>query len=112
MKKTQATILNAIPENMNLETYFDSLTIFEKRELINELEVCKSHFTKNLKPKMYLAIFSYICSFLCYFGIREVWFIYYLIGINLPLSIFLFLDIKDASFYDKAIKKLERRLAE
>jgi hypothetical protein len=111
MKKTQATILNAIPANLNLETYFDSLTIFEKRELINELEVCKSHFTKNLKPKMYLAIFSYVCSFLCYFGIREEWFIFYLMVINLPLSIFLFLDIKDASFYDKVIKKLESRLA-
>ncbi len=109
--KTKAEILNAIPSGMDLETYFDSLTIFEKRELINELEICKGHFTKNLKPKMYLAIFSYICSFLCYFGIREEWFIYYLMGINLPLSIFLFLDIKDASFYDKVIKKLESRLS-
>jgi hypothetical protein len=110
MKKTQATILNAIPANMNLETYFDSLTIFEKRELINELEVCKSHFTKYLKPKIYLALFSYVCSFLCYFGIREEWFIYYLISINVPLSIFLFLNIKNVSLYDKVIKKLERRL--
>ena len=110
MKKTQATILNAIPANMNLETYFDSLTIFEKRELINELEVCKSHFTKYLKPKIYLALFSYVCSFLCYFGIREEWFISYLISINVPLSIFLFLNIKNVSLYDKVIKKLERRL--
>jgi hypothetical protein len=61
---------------------------------------------------MYLAIFSYTCSFLCFFGIKEEWFIYYLIGINLPLSIFLFLDFKDASLYDKVIRKLERRLAE
>ena len=111
MKKTNAEILNTIPTGMNLETYFASLNIFEKRELIYELEVCKSNFTKNLKPKMYLAIFSYICSFLCYFGIGEEWFIYYLIGINLPLSFFLFLDIKDASFYDKVIKKLESRLS-
>ena len=110
--KTKADILNAIPSEMDLETYFDSLTIFEKRELINELEVCKSHFKKNFKPKMYLAAFSYTCSFLCYFGIKEEWFIYYLIGINLPLSIFFFLDIKDASLYDKVIRKLERRLAE
>jgi hypothetical protein len=110
--KTKADILNAIPSEMDLETYFDSLTIFEKRELINELEVCKSHFTKNFKPKMYLAIFSYTCSFLCFFGIKEEWFIYYLIAINLPLSIFLFLDFKDTSLYDKVIRKLERRLAE
>jgi len=110
MKKTTAELLNAIPDGMDLGTYFDSLDIFDKRELINELEVCKSHFTEYLKPIIYLALFSYGCSFLCYFGIREEWFIYYLIGINVPLSIFLFLNIKDASFYDKVIKNLERRL--
>ena len=111
MKKTNAEILNAIPSGMNLETYFDSLDIFDERELINELEVCKGHFAKNLKPKIYLALFSYACSFLCYFGIREEWFIYYLIGINMPLSILLLWDIKDALFYMKVIKILERRLS-
>jgi hypothetical protein len=29
--KTKADILNAIPVGMNLETYFNSLNIFEKR---------------------------------------------------------------------------------
>jgi hypothetical protein len=110
--KTKADLLNAIPFGMDLETYFDSLDVFEKRELINELEVCKSHFTKYLQPKLYFALFSYTCSFLCYFGIQEAWFICYLIGINLLISIFLFLDIKDASIYEKAIKKLERRLSQ
>ena len=109
--KTKADILNAIPAGMDLETYFDSLDIFDKRKLINELEVCKSHFTKYLKPKIYSILFSYATSFICYFGIREEWFIYYLIGMNLLLSIFLFLDIKDASIYEKAIKKLEIRLS-
>ena len=97
MKKAEAEILNAIPIGVDLETYFNSLNIFEKRELITELEVCKS---------------SYLCSFLCYFGIKEAWFIYYLIGINLPLSIFLLLDVKDKSYYGKVIKKLERRLSQ
>ena len=109
--KTKADILNAIPSGMDLETYFDSLDIFDKRELINELEVCKSHFTKYLKPKIYSILFSYATSFICYFGIREEWFIYYLIGMNLLLSIFLLLDIKDVSFYEKVIEKLERRLS-
>jgi hypothetical protein len=109
--KTNAEILNAIPSEMDLKTYFDSLTIFEKRELINELEVCKGHFSKNMKLKIGLALFSYVCSFLCYFGIREDWFIYYLIGINIPLSIFLFKGIQETLFYEKAISKLERRLS-
>ncbi len=108
--KTKAEILNAIPLEMDLETYFDSLTIFDKRSLINELEVCKAHFSKNYRLKIRLAIFSYLCSFLCYLGVREDWFIYYLIGINLPLSIFVFLVIRDVSFYDKIIGNLEKRL--
>ena len=52
MKKTTAELLNAIPDGMDLGTYFDSLDIFDKRELLNELEVCKSHFTKYLKPNI------------------------------------------------------------
>ena len=109
--KTQAVILNAIPSGMYLETYFDSLNIFQKRELINELEVCKGHFAKNIKVKVMLVLFSYTCSFLCYFGIKEDWFIYYLFCLNVPLSIFLFLNIKEFTVYDKVIKKLERRLS-
>lgn len=109
--KTNADILNAIPLEMDLETYFDSLTIFEKRELINELEVCKGHFSKDNRLKIRLAIFSYVCSFLCYFGVREDWFIYYLIGINLPLSVFLIMGIQNTKKYEKAIRKLELRLS-
>ena len=109
--KTKADILNAIPSGMDLETYFDSLTVFQKRELINELEVSKSHFANNIKPKAILVLFSYACSFLCYFGIKENWFAFYLICLNVPLSIFFFLDIKEYSVYDKAVKKLEIRLS-
>lgn len=109
--KTNAEILNAIPSEMDLETYFNSLTIFEKRELINELEVCKGHFSKENSLKMRLAIFSYVCSFLCYFGVREDWFIYYLIGINVPLSIFLIMGIQNTKKYEKVIEKLKRSLA-
>ena len=105
--KTKADILNAIPVGMTLETYFNSLNIFEKRELIDELEVCKSHFTKQFKQKVYLSLISYTCSFVCFFGIGEALFLCYLVLINIPLSIFLFLDFKDASLYDKAIKKLD-----
>ncbi len=104
--KTKADILNAIPAEMNLETYFETLNIFEKRELIDELEVCKSHCTKHFKQKVHFALISYTISFVCYFGIGEAWFLYYLVGINIPLSIFLFLDFKDGALYDKAIKKL------
>jgi hypothetical protein len=108
--KTNADILNSIPSEMDLITYFDSLSIFEKRELINELKVCNSFFNKNMRLKTRLVLFSYGCSFFCYFRISENWIMYYLIGINVPLSLFLFRGIQEALFYEKAIRKLERRL--
>jgi hypothetical protein len=112
MKKTTAELLNAIPDGIDLGTYFDSLDIFDKRELINELEVSKSFFTKNYKRNTFLVFVSYLISFSCYFGIKETWFIYYLICVNIPLTIFLFLSIKNSLEYLRAIKKLERKLSQ
>jgi len=37
-----------------------------------------------------------------------MWFVYYLILINLPLSIILFLNIKSYNLYNKAIIELEK----
>ena len=110
MKKTQATILNAIPSNMDLETYFESLDVFDKRALLDELEICKGHFTKNLKRNTVMVLISDLTSFLCYFGIREEWFIYYLFCINIPMSIFLFLTYRSASIYYLAIEKLKKSI--
>lgn len=52
MSSTKADILNAIPSGMDLETYFDSLYIFDKRELINELVNQKSFFLLTIQVKM------------------------------------------------------------
>jgi hypothetical protein len=105
-----AEIINAIPQNMSLETYFDSLNVFEKRELIDELEEAKNNYSKNLKRNSALACFSYLVSFGCYFGVQETWFIYYLICLNIPLSFFLFLSYKSSYSYSKSIRVLEKRL--
>lgn len=108
MKK--AEILNAIPFGIDLETYFESLDIFDKRQLINELEVAKNNCAKNIKRNILLACFSYLVSFSCYFGIQEVWFFFYLICINIPLSIFLLLAINNSQCYLRAIRILEKKL--
>ena len=105
-----AEIINAIPENMSLETYFDSLDIFEKRQILNELEKSKEIFSKSLNRNTKLACFSYLVSFGCYFGIQETWFIFYLVCLNIPLSFVLFLNFKSSYTYLKAIRILEKRL--
>jgi hypothetical protein len=103
-----AEIINNIPKNMGLKEYFSSLNIFDKMALINELEFSKSIYSKNLNRNLSLASFSYLISFLCFWGIAEMWFVYYLILINLPLSIILFLNIKSYNLYNKAIIELEK----
>jgi hypothetical protein len=102
-----AEIINNIPKNMGLNEYFLSLNIFDKRKLINELEFSKSIYSKNLNRNLSLASFSYLISFLCFWGIAEAWFAFYLILINLPLSVILFVHFKNYNMYNKKVLELE-----
>ncbi len=112
MKNKQARVLNAIPENMTLTEYFDSLDVFEKRELIDELKYMVDVYSKNFTRNIILAGLSWLCSFLCYFGVQETWFIYYLILINVPLTIFLWLNIRNYTNYSGVARHLEKRMRE
>ena len=112
MEKKQARVLNSIPHDMTLEEYFDSLDIFDKRELIEELKQAGSAYSKYATKQISLALFSWVCSFLCYFGVRETWFIYYLIIINIPLSIFLFLNVRNYTKYNGLARHFEKRMSE
>ena len=112
MKNKQAQVLNAIPENMTLTEYFDSLDVFEKRELIDELKYMGEVYSKNFTRNIILAGVSWLCSFLCYFGVQETWFIYYLILINVPLTIFLWLNIRNYTNYNGVARHLEKRMRE
>jgi hypothetical protein len=47
MIKSEASLLNAIPTGVDLTDYFNTLTVFEKRELIQELEFCREIQFKN-----------------------------------------------------------------
>jgi hypothetical protein len=110
--KNQARVLNSIPENMTLKEYFDSLDVFDKRELIDELKQAGSAHSKRMTGQIGLAVFSWICSFLCYFGVQETWFIYYLILINVPLTIFLWLNIRNYTSYNGLARYFEKRMSE
>jgi hypothetical protein len=110
--KKEANIINSIKPEVSLDEHFDSLDIFKKREMINEFKQSKEYFSKNMGRNIFFAAFSYICSALCYFGVQETWFIYYLMLINVPLSIFLYLNLRDFTRYAKLAEKYEKRLSE
>jgi len=112
MEKKEARVLNSIPGGKTLEEYFDSLDIFEKRELIEELKQAGEAHSKNTTRKIVMALFSWLCSFLCYFGIQETWAIYYFIAINIPLTVILLLQIRSFSNYNGVARYFEKKISE
>ncbi|MBM3185137.1 MAG: hypothetical protein FJZ67_02455 [Bacteroidetes bacterium] len=111
MIKTEATLLNAIPTDIHLTDYFDSLTLFEKRELIQELEFCKELQFKTVRRNFNLVLFSHVVSLVCYLGVQQEWFFYCLLCIHVPMDILLFLKINSNRTYQLAIEFLEKRMA-
>ena len=110
--KKEANVINSIKPGVSLDEHFDSLDIFKKREMIDELKQSGEYFGKNMRRNIFFAVLSYICSAICYFGIQETWFIYYLLAGNVPVSIFLYLNIRDFTRYAKLAERYEKRLAE
>jgi len=110
--KKEATVLNSIKPGVSLDEHFDSLDIFDKREMIDEFKQSKGFFSKNMRRNIYLVAFSYICSAFCYFGVQETWFIYCLIAINVALSMLLYSQLRDFTRYAIMVERYEKRLAE
>ncbi len=59
------SILLKKPKNLSLVEYFDTLTVFDKRELINDLIAFKSISDKSLRYFNYLLAFSVLSSVIC-----------------------------------------------
>ena len=110
--KKEANVINSIKKGVSFDEHFDSLNIFEKREMIDELKQSKEYFRKNMVRNIFFALFSYICSTLSYFAVQETWFIYYLIAINVPLSIFLYIHLNNFATYAKLVERYEKKIAE
>ena len=58
-------MLSQKPENLSLIEYFNTLNVFDKRELINDLRVFKSISDKSLRYFKYLLAFSVLSSVIC-----------------------------------------------
>jgi hypothetical protein len=110
MEKNTAEVLNGIPVGMELNDYFNTLDIFQKRELINEIKEIAAFWVSKFKKMFPLAILSYVVSFLCYFGTDQSWAGWYLFAINVPLTVILVLHYIKAYKYTIAAKILEHKL--
>ena len=110
MEKNTAQVLNNIPQGVELKEYFNSLDAFEKRELIDEIKEIASSWVAKSKRMLPLAILSFVCSFVCYFGTTQSWAGLYLLSINVPLAFILFLHYRKAYKYSIAAKILEKEL--
>jgi hypothetical protein len=58
-------MLSQKPENLSLIEYFNTLNVFDKRELINDLRAFKSISDKSLRYFNYLLAFSVLSSVIC-----------------------------------------------
>jgi hypothetical protein len=59
------TLISKKPDNLSLVEYFQTLDVFDKRELINDLRVFKSISDKSLRYFNYLLAFSVLSSVIC-----------------------------------------------
>lgn len=59
------TILSNKPVNLSLIEYFKTLDVFDKRNLINELELFNSYNHSLIKKNLYFFIIWNILSFFC-----------------------------------------------
>lgn len=59
------TIISKKPDNLSLVEYFQTLDVFDKRELINDLRAFKSISDKSLRYFNYLLAFSVLSTVIC-----------------------------------------------
>jgi len=59
------TIISKKPDNLSLVEYFQTLDVFDKRELIIDLRAFKSISDKSLRYFKYLLAFSVLSSVIC-----------------------------------------------
>ena len=53
--KKEANVINSIKPGVSLDEHFDSLDIFKKREMIDELKQSGEYFGKNMRRNIFFA---------------------------------------------------------
>jgi hypothetical protein len=104
--KKRADVINAIPPDKDLLSYFLSLSNPEREMLIEELKVAEENLNGNKPQHLYMLMVCYVVSISCYFGVREYWFMAYLFAINLVVSLLFFSTFRKARPYKKSHRLL------
>jgi hypothetical protein len=104
--KKKADVINAIPSDMDLLSYFLSLSNPEREMLMEELKVAQENLSVNNPQYVYMLVVCYLVSISCYFGVREYWFMAYLFAINLVVTLLYMSTLSKARPYKKSLRLL------
>jgi len=104
--KKRADVINAIPPDMDLLSYFLSLSNAEREMLMEELKVAEVNLSGNKPQYVYMLVVCYVVSVSCYFGVREYWFMAYLLAINLVVTLLYISTFSKARPYTKSLRLL------
>lgn len=111
MENKPTRLIDSIPEEKTLDEYFDSLDIFEKRKMIEEIRSIGESFYKDLNKQIAFCIFCWSLSIIFYFGVRETWALIYFSVINIPLTIIVLLNRRDSIAYKSVARYFEKKMA-
>jgi len=103
-------ILSQKPENLSLIEYFKTLNVFDKRELINELELSKSKSDKSLKYFKYLLTFSVLSSVICISILPDILVVSTYTALSLGVFVIFYKKYKISIKYKSVIDYLQKNM--
>ena len=103
-------ILSQKPENLSLIEYFNTLDVFDKRELINELELFKSMSDKSFKYFKYLLAFSVLSSVICISILPNILVVSTYTALSLGVFVIFYKKYKISIKYKSVIDYLQKNM--
>lgn len=103
-------ILSQKPENLSLIEYSNTLNVFDKRELINELELFKSMSDKSFKYFKYLLAFSVLSSVICISILPNILVVSTYTALSLGVFVIFYKKYKISIKYKSVIDYLQKNM--
>lgn len=103
-------ILSKKPENLSLIEYSNTLNVFDKRELINELELFKSMSDKSFKYFKYLLAFSVLSSVICISILPNILVVSTYTALSLGVFVIFYKKYKISIKYKSVIDYLQKNM--
>lgn len=103
-------ILSQKPKNLSLIEYFNTLNVFDKRELVNELELFKSISDKSLRYFNYLLAFSVLSSVICISILPNILVVSTYTLLSLSVFVIFYKKYKTSIKYKSVIEYLQKNM--